>query len=75
MKVNVDEVVRLKARLKEINNLKLEEIEWVNDKGEPIVIEKAVIEEWRFVGLSNCYFVEDVINGDFREVMKQNPRP
>ncbi len=74
MKVNVDEILRIKARLKEINSLKLEEIEWVNDKGDPIVVEKSLIAEWKFTGLSNCYFAEDVIQDggkDFKEQLAE----
>jgi hypothetical protein len=75
MKINADEILRLKARMKEINDLKLEEIEWVNDKGDTIVIDKETLDHWRFVGLSNCCFVEIVIYGDYNEMVKENPRP
>lgn len=43
--------------------------EWVDDAGQMIPIDAKVLEEWRFVGLSNHSFVEFVIDGDFPGVV------
>jgi hypothetical protein len=54
--VSVEEVRALKARLREINSLDFDEINWTL-LGESLPITKAESEYWQYVGLSNADFV------------------
>lgn len=64
--VDVDEIRKIKARLKYINSKEIENIEWV-ERGLPLQINKETLERWSFVGLNNVDFVDFVIDGDFRQ--------
>ena len=55
--VNVDEVIRLKERLKKINNLEIDKIMFVDDDGFKIEVKEKDIEEWKFSGLNISDFV------------------
>lgn len=74
-KVNFDEVMRLLKFKKEINDLSLEEIEWVRDDESIIKVDPRIIEDWKFVGLSNCYFADinltRIVEGKEKEVLKE----
>jgi hypothetical protein len=56
MRIDVEEVRKLRERLNEINAVPLAEIEWC-EGGELITPPDGAIEEWRFMGLSNDQFV------------------
>jgi len=56
-KVKIAEVIALKNRLKEINALELEKIEWVNENGEVIPINPKIVEEFIYTGLGNVDFI------------------
>lgn len=56
MRVLVAEVISIMERLEEINNTPLSDIEWIY-AGKVLPISEDVIEEWRFMGLSNKDFV------------------
>lgn len=56
MRVLVAEVISIMERLEEINNTPLSDIEWIYD-GKVLPISEDVIEEWKFMGLSNKDFV------------------
>jgi hypothetical protein len=55
--VNVDEVIRLKERIKKINNLEIDKIMFVDDDGFKIEVKEKDIEEWKFSGLNISDFV------------------
>ena len=59
MIINVEEVEELRARMAEINDVPLDEIEWHKD-GKKLDINKKDIEFWKYVGLSNLYFLEHI---------------
>lgn len=56
MKIDIEEVQALKARLAEINLAQLQDIEWFKD-GQKLEIKPDVLEEWKFIGLSNVEFI------------------
>ena len=56
MIVNVETIYQLKSELTDINLAILEDIEFY-ENGEKIDIPKEYIEEWSFIGLSNCDFI------------------
>lgn len=62
MKVNIEEVQALKARLLEINLTNLSDIEWFKD-GKKLDIAPEVLEEWKFIGLSNVEFISTEFYG------------
>ena len=55
--VNIEEVRQLQAKLAEINAIPFSEIEW-HEQGEPIPVTSQCAQDWRFLGMSNCAFVE-----------------
>ena len=55
MKVDLEELIRVKKYLKKINNADINKIKWCKN-GVPIEIDPSVLEEWRFYGLSNIDF-------------------
>lgn len=57
MRIDIEEVEKLLARLREINALPLESIEFYKD-GKRLEIAQAVFDEWRVTGLSNAAFVD-----------------
>lgn len=56
MKVEIEEILKLKERLKEINSENLSEITFTLN-GEDVEIDPKNINEFRFVGLSNVDFI------------------
>lgn len=55
--IAVEEVRRLKARLREINALDLKDIVWTED-GKEVEVPPARLEEWRFIGMNNADFID-----------------
>ena len=55
-RVDYEEIMAMRARRKEINDLDLEEIEWYKD-GKPMTIDPQKLEEFQFIGLSNVSFL------------------
>jgi len=62
MIVNYDEVVRLIKMRFAINRCPLEEIEWVRDDGTKIEVNPKLIQEWKFIGLSNIDFPDFILS-------------
>jgi hypothetical protein len=60
--VDVDEVMRLITRRREINSIPIMDAIFVRD-GRPVEISSEIRDEHRFTGLSLCDFVELVIFG------------
>lgn len=57
MVVNVEEVVAMQKRRREINSIPLEEIEFFKE-GKPCKLPpKEIIKEFKFTGLSNIDFI------------------
>ena len=56
MKVNINRVLDILSELKEINETKLNDIEWVKD-GEVIPITQEMIDKYKFIGLNNVCFI------------------
>ena len=55
--VSIEEVVALRNRLSEINELDPTTIDWYAN-GKKVEVKEEDIEEWRFTGLGNVYFAE-----------------
>lgn len=59
--VSIEEVRQLRARLNEINSIPLDQIVWtLNDN--VVMFSEEAIAEWKYVGLSNVYFIEYSLN-------------
>lgn len=59
--VSIEEVRRLRARIEEINSIPLDQIVWtLNDN--VVMFSEEAIAEWKYVGLSNMYFIEHVMD-------------
>ena len=58
IQISIEEVAELIDRRKEINSIPLEDIEWTI-KRVPVYVDPKVIEEFKFMGLSNVTFIED----------------
>ena len=56
-RIDVEEVVALHNRFREINNLEIRSVEFYY-KGVKLEIPQEAIEEWRFTGLGLMHFVE-----------------
>lgn len=55
--IDVDDMLKLKSDIREFNKLNLKDIEFIyNNK--LININQKVLEEWKFIGLSNIDFME-----------------
>ena len=69
MRIDIEEIIELKNRLDAINSIPLKDIEWY-EKGFKMPISQNVIEEWRFVGLSNASFIECIKPEAFKNSMQ-----
>lgn len=58
MKFAVEDILHHLNELKKFNEQNLKDIE-LTENGEVIKIHPKILEEWRFIGLSNDYFVEN----------------
>lgn len=59
--VSIEEVRRLRARIEEINSIPLDQIVWtLNDN--VVMFSEEAIAEWKYVGLSNVYFIEHAVD-------------
>lgn len=57
MQVDINEILEMYRRRREINAVDLRDIQWMNgDK--PVEIPADIIEHWRFIGMTNCCFIE-----------------
>ena len=75
MKVNYDEVMRTLDFWKKVNSSELKDVEWVRDDGSPIVCNKILIDAWKFIGMTNIYFAQDILSqvleGKEEELVKE----
>jgi len=74
VRINVDEVARIMARLGEINRTPFVNIEWVNDKGETVPYDVEAAEAFHFTGLANKDFVDFEISDPDGQNMKKGPQ-
>jgi hypothetical protein len=58
MRVDLEEVLAIQKRHAEINDIPFEELE-VYENGVKVDINPEIIEEWKYVGLGNFYFIAD----------------
>lgn len=58
MRVDIERIKALKAEFDEINKMDLDQIQFY-EKGNHIEISQEQINEWKFIGLSNVYFILD----------------
>lgn len=58
IKISAVEIIELNARLREINSYDLEKIDFTNEKGEVLKIDKDKIDSWKFIGLNNTDFID-----------------
>jgi len=56
MEVNINRVLDILSELKEINDTKLDDIEWIKD-GKVIPVTQEMIDEYKFIGLNNVGFI------------------
>lgn len=56
MRVDIEEILALKARLREINSIPLEDIEWY-ENGQLVTVSPDVVNEYKFVGMGNDWFI------------------
>lgn len=65
MQVNIDRVLSILEELNEINEAKIEKIQWFKD-GKELIVNQEMIDEYEFVGLNNIGFIthEYYINKD-----------
>ena len=55
-KIDIDEVLKLKNRINEINSFDLTKVKFIKD-GKEINVDKEIIEDWGFIGLNNFDFI------------------
>jgi hypothetical protein len=55
--INIDEVQKLKSRLKEINEHNIDEVMFVNGEGYKVEFSSEIIEKWKYTGLNISDFV------------------
>lgn len=57
MKLDIQEVIALNNRIREINLTPIDEIDW-HDNGKPVTFPQTVLDEWKYIGLSNTQFID-----------------
>jgi hypothetical protein len=56
--VHISEIIKLKERLREINDNDIDNIDFLDDNGLPIKIEQRNIQDWKFTGLNITDFID-----------------
>lgn len=69
-KVTIEEILAIRKRRKEINDLDIREIEFTLD-GVVINVTDQDLEEWRFMGLNNFDFVAYFLEGNYIPVQEE----
>lgn len=59
--IRVSEIKQLKNRLREINNNEINNIDFLDDNGQPIIIDEKNMKDWNHTGLN----ITDFIDSDF----------
>lgn len=63
MRIAVEEILLLRKRLNDINDMPFENIEWY-ENGQLLIINSEISREWKFVGLCNDSFIT---TGEYKE--------
>jgi len=58
IKINIEDVYKLKEKLKKLNKPNIDELELYLD-GKKLTISEKTIKNWKFIGLNNYYFIVD----------------
>lgn len=61
MVVNLEDIAAHRALRRQINSVPIGSIVWKRN-GEVVPIEQEVLEAWLFIGLSNAYFGEQLLD-------------
>lgn len=56
-RINISEIIELKARLYEINSLDLCDVNFIDEFGNAIKITNEMYNDWKHTGLSNTDFI------------------
>lgn len=72
MRIAVEEVIALRARLREIEAPDLKDIEWTVN-GEVVTPTEKQVEDWRFTGLCNRDFINDDLADPFATFVLVEP--
>jgi hypothetical protein len=56
--IRVSEILQLKSRLREINHNEISNIDFLDENGLPIQIDKKNIDDWKFTGLNITDFID-----------------
>jgi hypothetical protein len=56
--IRVSEILKLKNRLREINNNEISNIDFLDENGLPIQIDQKNIDDWKFTGLNITDFID-----------------
>lgn len=57
VRVDIEEVAALKGRLREINQLDFEDIEWY-ENGVKREFPQSDLDDWKYIGMNNTCFVD-----------------
>ena len=55
--IRIAEIWQMVERQKEINRQNLSNIDFIDDDGKVIEVEKKIVDEFKFCGLNNCDFI------------------
>ena len=55
--IKISEIIAIDNRLRELNQQKLENIDFLDDDGNVIPIDEDIYHEWKCVGLNNAAFI------------------
>ncbi|BCG50139.1 hypothetical protein [Ralstonia phage RP13] len=61
MRVSIERVESIREELRRINVEDLANLEWYDKDGYKIVVPPEVIEEWKFTGLGNTFFLDEIL--------------
>ena len=56
--IRVSEILKLKNRLREINDNEISNIDFLDENGLPIQIDQKNIDDWKFTGLNITDFID-----------------
>ncbi len=62
MIVKIEDWRKMMEFRKAINQANLEDIKWIDENGEVIVVDPQALDEWKFTGLGNVNFPEFMLN-------------
>lgn len=58
IKVSISEITDMQKRLREINSLDINDIDFIDEDGNVIHIDEKIISDWRFTGLNTSDFID-----------------